>query len=154
MLTYRCGNVIEAAVKEADFLLHGCNCQSTWGAGIAKSLKDAFPNAYMADKKDYRQPHEKIGSYSHHKTKNGLVIINLYTQYDFGRDRSFEYGAFRAAIIEFKRDFCLFQKGPKKVYLPKIGAGLGGGNWEIIEKILASEIIDETDGSWTVFSLE
>ena len=32
-----------------DVIIHGCNCQNTMGAGIAKSIKQQFPAAYADD---------------------------------------------------------------------------------------------------------
>lgn len=38
-----------ATAGDFDVIIHGCNCQNTMGAGIAKSIKKQFPAAYDAD---------------------------------------------------------------------------------------------------------
>jgi O-acetyl-ADP-ribose deacetylase (regulator of RNase III) len=44
------GNLIKHALEgKFDVVIHGCNCSCTMGAGIAKSIKDQFPEAYQAD---------------------------------------------------------------------------------------------------------
>ncbi|MGJ4995019.1 hypothetical protein ACQR0Z_11425 [Bradyrhizobium sp. HKCCYLS3077] len=44
------GDLIKLALDgHIDVIVHGCNCQCTMGAGIAKSIKDIFPEAYAAD---------------------------------------------------------------------------------------------------------
>ena len=42
------GDLIKLAIKgDFDVIIHGCNCFCTMGAGIAKSIKTAFPEAYL-----------------------------------------------------------------------------------------------------------
>ena len=46
----RSGDLIALALAgEFDVIIHGCNCQHTMGAGIAKQIKSHFPAAYAAD---------------------------------------------------------------------------------------------------------
>ena len=45
------GDLIALAIQgEFDLIIHGCNCFCTMGAGISKTIKSKFPNAYLADK--------------------------------------------------------------------------------------------------------
>ena len=68
-----------------------------------------------------------------------LIIVNAYTQYDFGRrGRNVDYEAVSSVFAEIKRDF----HGLRIAY-PMIGAGLAGGNWEIIKLIIDDELKDE-----------
>lgn len=40
------GDLIELALNGVfDVIVHGCNCQCTMGAGIAKSIRAKFPEA-------------------------------------------------------------------------------------------------------------
>lgn len=44
------GDLIKLALDgRFDVIVHGCNCQCAMGAGIAKSIKETFPEAYKAD---------------------------------------------------------------------------------------------------------
>ena len=44
------GDLIQKArAGEFDVIVHGCNCFCTMGAGIAKTIKQVFPAAYLAD---------------------------------------------------------------------------------------------------------
>ncbi len=142
------GDLVEAAKNgKVDYVLHGCNCFSTWGAGIALKLKMAFPAAYAADRDDYRSPIEKIGSYSSSRTDD-LTIVNLYTQYDYGtRERKFEYGAFKRALEQFEADFYL---GDKIIGIPLIGCGLAGAEEHLMISILEDY---DVEGDWMVYYL-
>jgi O-acetyl-ADP-ribose deacetylase (regulator of RNase III) len=147
-LSFKNGCLIEAAKnKEIDYLIHGCNCFSTQGAGVAKLIKENFPKAFLVDQADYRSPIERIGSYSS-VFLSGLTIINLYCQYDYGTDyRRFEYGAFKRALDEICRDFSFTGK---TIGLPEIGCGLGKADKGLVHQILEDYA---TEGSWTIYSL-
>jgi len=148
MISYKKGCLIQAAKdREFDYLLHGCNCFSTQGAGVAKLISSNFPPVLIVDQVDYRSPIEKIGSYSS-VLIDGLTFINLYCQYDYGTDcRKFEYGAFKRAMDEVYRDFSFTGK---RVGLPMLGSGLAGADFKLVATILD----DYTDqGTWTIYYL-
>jgi O-acetyl-ADP-ribose deacetylase (regulator of RNase III) len=47
-----------------EVIIHGCNCQCVVGAGIAKAIKQTFPEAYNADKATAKGSRTKLGSLS------------------------------------------------------------------------------------------
>lgn len=148
MISYKKGCLIEAAkAREIDYLIHSANCFSTMGSGIAKFIKENFPQVATVDKADYKSPIERIGSYSS-VLINGLTFVNLYCQYDYGTDyRRFEYGAFKRAMDEIYRDFSFTGK---RIGLPLLGSGLGGAD----AKLVATVLEDYTDqGTWTIYYL-
>jgi O-acetyl-ADP-ribose deacetylase (regulator of RNase III) len=73
-----------ALQNKFDVNVHRCNCQCTKGAGIAKTIKQQFPQAYYADLQTKRGDKNKPGTISWAEVEvNGqeLVIINAYTQF-------------------------------------------------------------------------
>jgi O-acetyl-ADP-ribose deacetylase (regulator of RNase III) len=70
-----------------------------------------------------------------------LIVVNAYTQYNYGRNHKdgatapFDYEAFTLCMRKINSVF-----GGKHIGLPKIGAGLAGGDWERIEKIIEKEL--------------
>lgn len=137
MIIYETGDIVELAKEgKFNFIIQGCNCQSTWGSGLARSLREAFPDAFLVDKKDKRLPFDKIGDFSYWRSPNQkLTIINAYTQFDYGTDyRRAEYGSIKRA---FEGIFSHWRFSHlDRVATVKIGAGLGGGNWEVISDII------------------
>lgn len=148
MLTYKKGDLVKAAKNgEVDYLIHGANCFSTMGSGIAASIKKTFPQAYEADRQCYGTPIQRIGEYSEARIGN-LTVINLYCQYDYGTDyRRFEYGSFKSALSFFCNDHIL---NGKTIGIPKIGCGLAGAKWDLVEAILVQIV---TAGNWVVYEL-
>lgn len=137
------GDLILLAQKgEFDVIIHGCNCFCTMGAGIAKSIKKEFPEAFQADKKTEYGDKNKLGKISWAKAKSEkgeLIIVNGYTQYNWkGIGRKVNYEAVRNVFQTVKKLF-----SGLKIGYPAIGAGLAGGDWKIISNIIEEELINE-----------
>jgi O-acetyl-ADP-ribose deacetylase (regulator of RNase III) len=133
------GNLLKLASDGVfDVIIHGCNCQCVMGAGIAKSIKVRFPEAYEADCKTEKGSRNKLGTYS--KALVGkLTIVNAYTQFHWkGGGIKVDYEAIRAVFRSIKRNF-----SGKKIGYPMIGAGLAGGDWKVIATIIDEELEGE-----------
>lgn len=129
-----------------DAIGHGCNCQNTMGSGVAKVIRDAYPEVYKADTLDGRTPQGKLGGFSKAHLSNGKVCYNIYSQYDFkGRYKGkidLDYDALEAGLKLVKKD--MLDNGMKSIALPRIGAGLAGGNWDTIFAIITSIFNDDS----------
>lgn len=125
------GDLIKLSVANRfDVIAHGCNCFNTMGAGIARQIADAFPRARKADGKTVRGDRTKLGRYSVSEGKP--IILNVYTQYLFGSDQlHVDYEAIREAFRVINSDYAGLELG-----IPKIGAGLAGGDWDKIRAII------------------
>lgn len=136
------GDLIEAAIKgEYDVIAHGCNCFNTMGAGIALTIKNIFPEAYALDRRTVSGDAAKLGTIVHTNPNVKPIVINCYTQYAFGSKTNpiaADYDAIRSCMKTIKGKFT-----GKKIGLPLIGAGLAGGDWEVIKLIIQEELIDE-----------
>ena len=149
MLVY--GDLIDLAKKgEFDVIVHGANCFNTMGGGIAKQIRDQFPEAYAADCATRKGDRAKLGQYTF-ATVNNLTIINAYTQYDFNRYGKsadlFDYEAF-AYILN---DLVPAYPG-KRFGFPLIGTGLAGGDPIIIIEMLEmfSTQVEANGGTVTI----
>lgn len=142
------GDLLELAKQGMfDVIAHGCNCFNTMGAGIAKSIKEQFPKAYEADCKTMSGDIDKLGNYTaarfYNDQKRVFGILNCYTQYHYGRnhidgkDKPIDYEALTLCMRKINHQY-----HGKRIGLPLIGAGLAGGDWTIIEKIIEKELKD------------
>lgn len=138
------GDLLALAQQGAfDVIVHGCNCHNTMGAGIAKSIKDKFPAAYEADLETEKGSREKLGTFTTATVEGNerhFVIVNAYTQYDHsGAAVLVDYDAIRNAFRAIKKEFA-----GQHIAYPMIGAGLGGGDWDRIARIIDEELDGET----------
>ena len=133
------GDLIQLANQGLfDVIGHGCNCFCTMGAGLAVSMKHAFPEIIMADECTRKGDKNKLGTFSH-VDYGHLIVLNLYTQYKYsGPEVNADYDAIRKCMQGIRKRY-----SGKCIGLPKIGAGLAKGDWSIISKIIEEELSDE-----------
>lgn len=140
MISYIKGDILTSFENEAiDIVVHGCNCYCTMGAGIAKSIKEMYPEAFYIDKKAdklYNDKSVKLGSISfssvQRRTKRGY-IVNAYTQETYwDTKRMLSYDAIESSLFVVSKTF------PEhlKIGMPFIGCGLARGNWERVSSII------------------
>jgi O-acetyl-ADP-ribose deacetylase (regulator of RNase III) len=109
------------------------------GSGVALAIKSKYPEAYEA----YKAAHENgvlelgevVGVYSEDK-----LILNAITQRYYGRDKHKVYADYEAIREAFRA--INVQCGYCSIAIPKIGAGLANGDWDVIEKIIEEECTD------------
>lgn len=142
------GDLIELATTSHRYkaIAHGCNCFTTMGGGIARTIREKFPMAYTEDYNfmRYMSKEAKLGKYSsHYSSRYDLTILNLYTQFKFAGMQGFtgvDYGAVEKCFTSLNRYFKLLVSNKPKQFdlgIPKIGAGLAGGDWDVIEEIIS-----------------
>lgn len=132
-------------------IAHGVNCQGVMASGFAKAVTKHYPEAKEAYLDKAAKQGWKLGDIQEVYTGNGYVV-NMATQDRYGRD-ALQYCDYEAIELCFKRlhkfmnDHCLV-----KLSIPRIGAGLGGGDWSVIESIIVKEFID-SDVNVTIWSM-
>ncbi len=135
---------------EFDVIVHGCNCQCTMGAGIAKFIKQSFPEAYEADLATPKGDRSKLGTISTATIKRdgaSFVVVNGYTQFHYrGSGVKVDYEAIRSVFNLVAENY-----SGKRIGYPKLGAGLGGGDWKTISEII-DEALDDEDHTLVVFA--
>jgi len=134
------GDLLKLAKEGAfDVIAHGCNCFCTMSAGIAKGVATCFPQAYETDRRTLKGDRAKLGTCTSAEIsldRRTLVVVNAYTQYDFrGSGLKADYQAILSCMQWIARSF-----PGKRIGLPRIGAGLGGGDWARIEAIIEKEL--------------
>ena len=140
MIRYIDGDLVRDAANY-EVIAHCCNCFCTMGAGIAPQIKHKFPEAYEADCKTQSGDESKLGTITY--TENTTpIVVNLYGQFDYTGRRSgkmdLDYDALRSALKAMREKFT-----GKTFGLPMIGAGLAGGDWNVIEAIIEEEMRGE-----------
>lgn len=147
MIHYVKGNLLDS---NCDYICHQVNCQGVMGSGIAKQIRERWPEVYDKYRKEHEFWTQKIGRTRSPLGNIDIVrinnsnqrVINMYAQSNHGYDgkRYTSYDAFELALNLIRS----YIPGDVKIGFPKnIGCGLGGGNWKIvstmIEEILGND---------------
>lgn len=122
-----------------DIIGHGCNCFATMGAGIAKFIKRAFPEAYTADKKWKALPIDRLGCFTAgYSERYEVSIVNLYSQFHGGPN--IDYEALTLSLRKLAMDLEDNSALDSSIGLPLIGCGIAGGDWNRVSKIIQTEL--------------
>lgn len=120
-----------------DVYIHGANCQSIMGGGIARQIAETFPQVYMVDKNSKLKPNMKLGRFTSTTFRNmkyhRVHFVNAYTQLTLGSGCQVDYMAIKDSLEGIRT---MFGGCQQRFAMPKIGAGLGGGDWNRIKAII------------------
>lgn len=128
------GNLIDLALKgEFDVIVHGCNCFSTMGAGIALGMAKTFGcDNFLYEQDIYTGDINKLGIIDYQKL-NKFFVVNAYTQFQPGKN--LDYAALRLCLKKINFLFTGLRVG-----LPQIGCGIAGGKWNKVFRIIKQEL--------------
>jgi O-acetyl-ADP-ribose deacetylase (regulator of RNase III) len=127
------------AFDASGVLIHQANCHHSMASGIAKAVRERFPEAYAADTATVKGDLGKLGTFSAaavERPGSALKwIVNLYSQYGYqDGDRRTSYDAMFAGLIKVRDDGRF--AGLDFAVPSRIGCGLAGGNWGVVQAIL------------------
>jgi len=142
---------IQADVFDApiDTLVHCANCFHTMGSGIAKALRDAYPEVYEADiSQTTKGDRSKLGTFSLAEIRNPSsrknprlkFVYNLYGQYTYGREkRQVDYEAVYRGLESIAEDIMIEAGGKEVLGINyKMCCNLAVGDWNIILAMIHS----------------
>lgn len=115
---------------------HVCNDLGHWGKGFVVPLAKAFPEARFAfldwSMNKLNEKQFVLGN-TQLVQELEVVIFNMVAQHKTGGVRPLRYNAL-AKCMDFVGEMCLLPKLP--IVAPMFGAGLAGGDWNFIEKLI------------------
>ena len=131
---------------KSGIIVHGCNAQGVMGSGVAKQLRATYPDIFT----DYtalleafnKCGYSPLGQVAWSDISADLVIANAITQEFYGRDDK-KYVSYDALDAAFQRVASFPKASDCTIHIPfLIGAGLGGGNANIIQRIIEENTQD------------
>lgn len=127
------------------FIVHQTNCQGQMGGGIAKEIRARFPHVYDVYRARYEERGWNLGQIQVVGIEADRYIINLMGQEFYGGPptRWTSYDALAEGFTKVNKEVLEYNEitgNLLPVRFPLIGAGLGGGKWEIIEAIIKSTL--------------
>ena len=176
-LEYRKGDLFAALDKHLNeqpsraypgFIMvpHVCNDQGAWGAGFVLALSKWWPEAeaqYRRWSKAWKPTIFRMGMTALVENVQGVYIANMVAQ-ELGGVKPLRYAALGS---------CMFQAAEKmnairfygehdptntvavdytfKIWCPKFGSGLAGGNWSHIEEMIVETWVETFGCDVTVF---
>lgn len=141
----------------ADIICHQVNCQGVMGSGVAKQVREKYPPVYRAYKEwcDNYKAEDLLGKSQYvplgnfwdtmrGKSENNLFgIINIFGQLDYGYGKCHtDYDALKHAFDSIHKFVRLYDFTPIIAFPYKFGCARGGGDWDIVYKMIEDEFTD------------
>lgn len=128
---------------ENGIICHQVNCLGIMGAGLAKQIKNKFPEAYQEYHKMCLRYLElspsvyvALGKVQIYIRNKNLLLANIFGQCDTGPGKRTSYNAVDEALSELQ---IIYNNNYNDldIFFPKnMGSALGGGNWKIYSAII------------------
>lgn len=137
-IKYVNGNAIEPRGSDQKLILQVVNDKAMiWGAGFSKQIRQKWPRA-QAEFKDWvlSTRHEfKLGAAHVVRVDDTTTVVSLIAQHGYGPadHPRIRYNAL-ANSLQLVGDFA--SRISASVHMPRIGSGLAGGSWEVVEEIV------------------
>lgn len=120
--------------KDKRIVVHQVNCVGKMNTGLSKQIKDKYPQLF----KDYRERcmmfdyTELLGTNYYYEDEN-IIIVNMFSQNNYGTEaRQTNYEAMATCLDKIRKMY-----PTQTIVAPyRIGCGLGGGDWNIVSKLL------------------
>lgn len=138
--------IIKGDLTETDckIIAHGVNCQNVMGSGVARALFEKWPKVKTQYHKTYEIDaelgftYDYLGTIQSVSVEKEKIVLNCFTQEYFGND-GMKYLSYDALVQTMNKahKFCKAYS-ENQIAIPKIGCGLAGGDWTIVEAILNS----------------
>ena len=127
-------------------ITHCCNDRGFWNAGFVKALSHRWSEperAYRHWAAGNGSLPFALGNVQFVKVATGLCVANIIGQAGIARTNQttppIRYDAIRKGLTAV-RDLALTYNA--SIHMPRMGARLAGGQWQIIAEIIESELCD------------
>lgn len=147
-LAYMKGDATLPQGEGPKVLVHICNDVGAWGRGFVLALSKRYREPERAYKRwaaGETGPPFALGEVQFVPVAPDLTVANLIGQRDIVRkNRSTEvppvrYEAIRTGLVKVREEA---RRLEASVHMPRIGAGVAGGDWALIEPIILEELVN------------
>lgn len=134
MVEYVKGDIFDT---DCDVICHQVNCKSVMGSGIAYTIRNKYPKVYTSYKKYCDMLHDKLLGCIQPVECDDIIIVNLFSQDDYGREKGRVYTDYDAldSCLEKLYNYCSI--GNYNLAIPyRMSCRLAGGDWNIVKGMI------------------
>lgn len=121
-------------------ICHICNDQGGWGAGFVLALSKKWTEPEEHYRKDMKNHKLRLGDVQMITVEKDILVANLIAQHGY-RSKKNPVPVSYVSLSECLGEVAKWASSLlASVHMPRIGCGLGGGDWNLIEKIIQEEL--------------
>ena len=158
-LTYLIGDATQPIIREDEYsvIVHCCNTLGVWGASFVIPLAKHYPNARSSYFNYIHKGNIKLGDVDEVKVTDNIYVENLMGQKFIGKGTNGEipcdYNAIEKGFLNIIATW-YNRNEYYSIHMPRIGCGLAGGDWKVIEDIIKRTFIDMANVDVFVYDLK
>lgn len=136
---------IASTKPQLHVVMHVCNDANYWGKGFVLALSDRWP----ALKQIYHANSKELGTGLLVKIDNGLIVYNMIAQHGIRNVVNIppiRYEALQSCLDYLLSYLKLCNDFEVRIHAPRIGCGLAGGKWSVVEGLIQRTLVDNGYG--------
>lgn len=153
-IEYKKGDATNPSGAENKIIVHICNNVGAWGKGFVLAISKRWKAPENSYRSWYRSKDNfNLGEVQFVQVEQDLWIANLIGQHKIVKDENGNAPIRYDAVEDGLKKVANFASEiDASVHMPRIGCGLAGGKWPIIESII-DETISKKDINTIVYDL-
>lgn len=125
-------------------IAHVCNDIGGWGRGFVMALSKRWIEPEKSYREWYRSGENfRLGEVMFVKVEDGLCVANMIAQHNVWSVDGIPPIRYDSLRLCLRKVYELSERAGATVHMPRIGCGLAGGNWDIVENIIMEELVDK-----------
>jgi len=151
-INYIKGDATAPVSENSKIIVHICNDIGGWGKGFVMAISKKWKLPEIKYREWFRNKIGfELGKVQFVQVENDIWVANLIGQHKINKDENGEAPIRYNAIEEGLKAVASFAiENNLSVHMPRIGCGLAGGTWEVIEPIIL-KTLSENDLEVTVY---
>lgn len=142
-INYLNGDATNPKTNGLKYIAHVCNNRGAWGAGFVMALSKKWDKP----ENHYRNLNEKeltLGNIYFVPVEGDIVVANMIAQNGFITSENQTPLDYESLDTCLNNLYLMAKRTNATVHMPKIGSGLGGGDWNRIESLIKKNMTVET----------
>lgn len=140
-INYLLGDATEPQSDHPFAIIHINNNLGAWGGGFVLAVSEKWIEPEVEYRRAIQKQEIELGDIQIVPIEDFAVVVNMVAQDGFPTDKrpcAIDY----EALAECLRKIAKRLPPQYSINLPRIGTGIGGGDWNVIEEILNNELAD------------
>lgn len=152
-ITYLKGDATSPQAPGVRMIVHVCNAVGGWGKGFVLAISKRWQQpeaAYRAWYRDRATNDFALGAVQFVQVESAVWVANLLGQHGMKADSAgppIRYDAVEAGLRQVATKA---KELGASVHMPRIGCGLAGGKWELMEPVIVRTLAEQ-DVAVTVY---
>jgi len=143
-IQYTKGDATSPQSEDNKVIVHICNDIGGWGKGFVMAISKRWKKPENQYREWFKSKDGfKLGKVQFVQVEEDLWVANLIGQHKINKDENGNAPIRYDAIEQGLEEVASFAIGNKaSIHMPRIGCGLAGGKWEMIEPIILKTLSD------------